>query len=290
MPTTRRSFLTRGLASTCAVAATGATTGMCRAERRPAGEAPAEDAGPRPLDYGLSFLCNPSPANAVRFWIESRTTLVDDSSGERVDFYQCASCKSEHTFAEKDLFQADNYDFLPIFGGEEAADLLIFRRPARLSERYREVTRSEDVWGKPILKLREGRPVQVLDTWEAIRDATAAAVPIVTQTEIANAETGLRAIIECPVKTMNVSLDRRMYQVDTGPVAFPDLSRRFDPWIDCLHLAFVAFNAPHFADFVIEQPTPVVEGEKEVCQIYHYSSPISLPAKNTVLAVGPAGG
>lgn len=290
MPTTRRSFLTRGLASTCAVAATTGTSGICRAERRREGEAPAEGAGPRPLDYGLSFLCNPSPANAVRFWIESRTTVVDDSTGQRVEFYQCASCKSEHTFAEKDLFQADNYDFLPIFGGEEAGDLLIFRRPVRLSERYREVTRSEDVWGKPILKLREGHPVQVLDTWEAIRDATAAAVPIVTQTEIANAETGLRAIIECPVKTMNVSLERRMYQVDTGPVAFPDLSRRFDPWIDCLHLAFVAFNAPHFADFVIEQPTPVIEDEKEVCRVYHYSSPISLTAKNTVLAVGPADG
>jgi len=287
MHTTRRRFLTRGLASACAVATTAAT---CRTGHGQESQGQAEGPGPRPLDYGLSFLSNPSPANSVRFWIESRTTLVDDSTGERVDFYQCASCKSERTFAEEGLFQEDNYDFLPIFGGKEAEDLLVFRRPARLSERYREVTKSEDVWGKPILKLREGRPVRVLDTWEAIRDATAAAVPIVTQTEIANPETGLRAIIECPVKTMNVSLDLEMYQVDTGPVAFPDLSRRFDPWIECLRLAFVAFNAPHFADFVIEQPTPVVEDEKEVCQIHHYSNPISLPAKNTVLAVGAADG
>lgn len=87
---------------------------------------------------------------------------------------------------------------------------------------------------------------------------------------------------------MNVSLERKMYQVDTGPIAFPDLEQRSDPLIDCLHLAFIAFNAPHFADFVIEQPTPVMKHGEELCKIHHYSNPISLPAKNIVLAVEPA--
>jgi hypothetical protein len=292
MQSHRRSFLARGLASACAVAtAAGPLSrrrGACRADPGRQSEGPIATAGACPLDYGLSFICNPSPHNAVRFWVESRTTLIDEATGERAAFYQCASCKSENTFAEKGLFQEDNYDFLPIFGGKDAEDLLIFRRPARRSERYRQVVKSEEVWGRPILKLRRGRNVQALATWEAIRDATAAGVPIVGQTEIENADTGLRAIIECPVKTMNVSLDRKMYQVDTGPIAFADLSRRFDPWIACLRLAFIAFNAPHFADFVIEQPTPVIEGEREVCEIYHYSNPISLAAKNRLLAVKAA--
>ncbi len=56
-----------------------------------------------PIDYGRSFLANPSPANSVRFWIESRTILFDDNSdSEPIHFYQCASCKSENTFGEKD--------------------------------------------------------------------------------------------------------------------------------------------------------------------------------------------
>lgn len=286
MHTSRRSFIARSIASACAVSA---APQMCLAGNEQAGDKQNEARRIGCLDYGLSFLCNPSPKNAVRFWIESRTTLIDESAGTSTEFYQCASCKSEHTFAEKDLFQEDNYDFLPVFGGKDADDLLIFRRPARLSERYREITKSEEVWGKPILKLREGKHVSVLDTWEAIRDATAAGVPIVSQTEIQNAETSLRAIIECPVKTMNVSLERQMYQVDTGPIAFPDLSRRADPLIDLLSLAFVAFNAPRFADFVIEQPTPVIEEGNELCRIHHYSNPISLPAKNTLLAVGVEG-
>ena len=69
--------------------------------------------------------------------------------------------------------------------------------------------------------------------------------------KIAGVETGLRALIEYPVKTMNISLENSLYQVDTGPVAIPDLTKRYDPPLDSLRLAFVAFNAPTFADFVV---------------------------------------
>ncbi len=77
------------------------------------------------LDYGISFICNKASFNAVRFWVESRTTLIDEAAGTSEVFYQCGSCKSEHTFAKQDLFIEDNYDFLPILGGR---DWLIFRR------------------------------------------------------------------------------------------------------------------------------------------------------------------
>lgn len=241
------------------------------------------------LDYGLSFLCNPASFNSVRFWVESRTTIYDEAAGSATAFYQCASCKSENTFGEKDLFYWDNYDFMPIFGGQNVEDLLIFRRYARITDRYREIKKSADSWGQPILKLRAATNVTELANWEQIRDVTAEAIPIVARTEIANSETGLRAVIEYPVKTMNISLDHQKYQVDTGPIAFPDLSKKFEPAIASISLAFVAFNVPHFADFVIEQPTPVVEDGQERCRIHHFSNPISLPAKNTLLAAHSAG-
>jgi len=66
------------------------------------------------LDYGRSFLCGTVPLNNVRFWVESRTTIFDDQAHTSTVFYQCASCKSENTFGEQDLFLSDNYDFLPI--------------------------------------------------------------------------------------------------------------------------------------------------------------------------------
>ena len=273
MNANRRSFLTAGLAAAC-VAGPAALA--------PAAE-PAKVDGLTCLDYGRSFICNAASFNNVRFWVESRTILIDGDA--RFEFYQCGSCKSENTFAEKDLFAVNNYDFLPILGD---GHWLVFRRTAHLNANYRQVKKVEEIWGPANLKLREAKKLTTLSTFEQIRDSTAAAVPIVSRTDIASEQTGLKAIIECPVKTMNISIDNSLYQVDTGPIAFPDLSQRFEPRIDCLKLAFVAFNAPHFADFVVEQPTPIVVEGEEKCQIHHYSAPFSLPAKNSLLAVEDA--
>ena len=146
MPATRRQFLGIGAGLVC-----GSLAAAEAAEERI-----------RCLDYGRSFLCHKgesAASNAVRFQVESRTTLLDDKGKPTHVFYQCASCKSEHTFAEKDLFQKDNYDFLPIFGGEH---LLIFRRRVQVSPIYRSVKKAAEVWGVPILKLHA--PTQ-LPSW-----------------------------------------------------------------------------------------------------------------------------
>ena len=115
-------------------------------------------------------------------------------------------------------------------------------------------------------------------------------MPIVSQTEIWDTDTQMRAIIECPVKTVNMDEKRGIYQVDTGPVLFPDLSKRYERSIEAFSLAYVAFNVSHFADFVIEQPTPIIEDGKEIAWVYHYAGIRSLKAKNLVLCISDAEG
>jgi hypothetical protein len=235
------------------------------------------------LDYGLSFINSVGNGNAPRFWVESRCRLIDDTDGSFNDYYQCGSCKSEHTFAEKDLFINPNYDFLPVFSEEYIA---VFRRHAYRNDNYVEYRPAKDYWAGPLFDLQEASPVQALDSNAAIFEATRKCLPIVTHTEIADVSTNQRAIIECPVKTMNIDEKADIYQVDTGIVLFPDLSKRYNPQIETFNLAYVAFNAPHFADFVIERPTPIIEDGVEVTQVYHYSEIVSLEAKNTVFCIG----
>ena len=240
----------------------------------------------RCLDYGRSFVCHEGSRNSVRMWAESRTTVFDPQRQTVRQYVQGAACKSEDTFAAKDLFLRENYDFTPIFGRGE---VLLIRRWQDVRPRYRDVRARVDVWGDPIFKLVEAEKLTLLDSWEKIRDATMEGRPIIQQTEIHDAATGLRAVIECPTKTMNIGTADEWsgkYQVDTGPVAFPDLTKRYEQPIDCLRLAYVAFNAPDFADFVIEQPTGVIKDGQEVAQVYHYGSPISLPARNLLWAAG----
>lgn len=229
------------------------------------------------LDYARSYLSGKWEENRVRFVVESRTRVLDESSGQWEDFYQCASCKSEDTFASRNLFYKENYDFLPIFGPRDG---VIFRRTANLNPRYKEIKRSADMWAGQTYRIAEAPKPRVLDSNAAVRNATRTGMALVGRVEIANPRTRLRAWIEFPVKTMNIHDQRDLYQVDTGPVAFPDLSRRWDRWAECLSLAFVAFNTGDFADFVIEDETELRGGTK----IHHYSRIVSLGSRNQLFA------
>ena len=94
MTSLRRDFFKTGLGSAASLVV-GVVAGRSLADESTAANEPAC------LDYGQSFICNTAPFNSVRFWIESRTTLTDKSTGESTTFYQCGSCKSENTFGEK---------------------------------------------------------------------------------------------------------------------------------------------------------------------------------------------
>lgn len=231
----------------------------------------------KPIHYNHSYITGTWSENRVRFWVESRLRYINERTGVAEDFYQCASCKSEDTFAEQDLFFGDNYDFTPIFGPVHG---LIFRRYAYLNDNYRTCKKADEMWGGQIYRIDENQPYELLESNEQIRAATHAGWPLVAQTELWNSDLGLRAILEYPVKTMNIHDEKNMYQVDTGPVLFPDLSQPVERPADAVRLAYVAFNVAHFADFVIEQPTPIPDS-----RVYHYSGPVSLEAGNRLYAL-----
>ena len=88
--------------------------------------------------------------------------------------------------------------------------------------------------------------------------------------------------LEFPIKTMNASERDLIYQTDTGPVILPDFSREPDDLIVGFELAFVAFNCPDRAEFIVRVPTPVGEG----IDVYHYSKAVRFDTQNQVLRLG----
>ncbi len=75
------------------------------------------------LDYGRSFVTFVSSGargsthlrNNARLQVESVTTLTHVNTGRATRYLFFASCKSEDTFARRDLFYRNNYDFNGIF-------------------------------------------------------------------------------------------------------------------------------------------------------------------------------
>lgn len=286
----------------------------CRGvSKSPAGIDGAPDGIPC-LDYAHSYMWPYDRGrDAVRVAIESRTVVYDDAAGAATAYYLGASCKSEDTYGvRKDygetgfrpgantLFADPNYDFTWIIGVGSA---VIFRRALPQAGQtgptgYREVRAdTRKTWGESRFQLFPAAEAYAIpaDRFEPAARATEAGHALVSQTEIADPATGQRAVIEYPVKTMNVSREgfpdgdrESVWQIDTGPVGVPDLSRRHAPPVDAFSLGFIATISLHpaAADFVLEQPTPLPPPHEGV-QALHFSGPFSLPAANRLVGIPP---
>lgn len=229
------------------------------------------------LDYSRSFVTfvTKGRGNNARLQVESRCTIT--AGGRTANYLFFASCKSENTFAPRDLFHADNYDFCGIFSDEEYA---IFRTKSTHHAGWRE----QGLWANRFEQVHqhlvhlEGR---ALAAPAEMVQASLDNVPLVGQVEIAAPDRAGTAVLEFPIKTMNANDIETIYQVDTGPVAFPDFALPAQRQIERLLPAYVAYNAPDFADFVLQQPLKVGEGT----EVTHYSRLLSLPARTAVLAL-----
>ena len=249
---------------------------------------PARNALLQPcLDYGRSFVNTKARWNSPRFWVESRCRITDEKAGKTVEYLQCGLCKAERTFANRALFADDNYDFLPVFSATQG---IIFRRKVHVSEPYRDVRPIEQWWEgtEPLLRTVRGR---ALNTPEEIFAAMQQGRPIIGQTELRDPESGRVAVIEYPIKTINFERDKKDWQVDTGVVILPDLSAPPDRWSHTFQLAHIAFRTPYWADFIVDQPTPVEPPEADGqpagqgVLTYHYSGQVHHPARNVIVAL-----
>ncbi len=232
------------------------------------------------IDYGRSFVNTKAKWNSPRFWVESRLRITDPAGKTSREYLQCGSCKSEYTFPARGLFHADNYDFLPVFS---QVDCVVFRRNVTERGKYIEVKPAAKAWDGTVPVMRHFRG-RMLRNVEEISKAMTAGNPLVGQTEIRDEKSGRVAVIEYPIKTINWQRETGDWQVDTGPVLLPDLTAPPEQWSLRLRLAYVAFNAPDWAEFVIEEPTPVGGGSKDVPRTYHYMGQLARPARNVVLA------
>jgi hypothetical protein len=114
---------------------------------------------------------------------------------------------------------------------------------------------------------------------EQIIKAADSGAPIVARTEYESSGYGI--VLDYPVKTMNVGERPPPYQTDTGPVIFVDLSGKPGRVVEGFWLAFCAFNASDWVEFIVQKPTPVGHG----ISVSHHSEPAFVDGcRNTLYA------
>jgi len=216
-------------------------------------------------------------ANNARIQVEARCELTTGDTTE--EYLLVASCKAERTYAEKDLFFLPNYDFCMIYSRDSYR---IHRVP---------LPYDPDVMDAGIITDRFERAdfavkfvdAEVCEDNGSVVAATLANRILIGRTEIWSEERGLRAVIEYPIKTMNVHQDPEYFQVDTGPILLPDFTSDRRP-IEVFDLAFVAWNVPGWAEFVIQDAVPACPDTPNAPRVCHYSKIRVMDARNQVLA------
>jgi hypothetical protein len=184
-----------------------------------------------------------------------------------------ASCKTERVGAPDNLWLQPNADFCLIASDE---DFLVIKQfahrglSAGAGALERQSGKVAEAWKSFRFEVARTEATE-LNGFDEIFDATMANRILVARTEWQ--ENGYAVCLEYPVKTFNVTERERVYQTDTGPNLLPDLSPERlsagQSLADCFDLAFSAFNAPDWIEFVINTPQPVADG----VEVDHYQQP-----------------
>jgi hypothetical protein len=220
--------------------------------------------------------------NMARLQVESRLMLLDEAGKPADEFFQFASCKAEHTYAEADLFQDPNYDFSGIFSRH---DYVIFRAGMPQTGPYAERGAARDRFDDVLFHIQEAQSVCTLGNNAAIVKATLEGRPLVGRTEFPLGDGGWRAMLEYPIKTMNVNDQRQAFQVDTGPLVFADPQAEGDRTVDRLQLAYVAFNRLDEAYFIVQRPTTVSGAAGAEVNVCHYGDIRRMPVVNSLVCL-----
>jgi hypothetical protein len=233
------------------------------------------------LDFSRSFatFTTIGRTNNARIQAEAVCELA---GGDR--FVLVASCKAEDTYASRDLFRQPNYDFCAIFGPEEYCIVRVglpvtacWRETGLIADRFEQV--------RIDLVQSEAEPCAAART---IVEATLANRPLAGRTELLDEAGEMLARVEYPIKTMNANGPEHspsgdwIFQVDTGPIVVPAERTRGELTVEGLELAFIAWNAPHWAEVIVLEPVRLSYSDD--CA-GHYSRVRVMSARNEVWAL-----
>jgi hypothetical protein len=233
----------------------------------------------------------PFSLNNARIQLECSCVVTEKATRHAQRFVLGASCKTERVGVEREIWTQPNADFVPVFSDKGFLNLKTYSQAGLDVELYppgsgRQTDRQsgllEDVFDATRIDIVECTG-EVLESGKDIVEATLANVLLNARTTIESDR--YSAVIEYPVKTMNANERDIVYQTDTGPILFPDLSAEPAEMLSRLELAFAAFNCPEWVEFLVRTPTPVSE---EIC-VQHYSRPVRLDAKNEVISSAGSG-
>ncbi|NWG12237.1 MAG: hypothetical protein HXY20_01745 [Acidobacteria bacterium] len=244
------------------------------------------------LDYRNSFAFTTSAFdgqedNTARMQLLSRCQIHDLENGTESEFFLGKACIGEHVYQDKIaqiptsevnvIFGYGMYKLLKKFASHEHDEVQVSRveeKQRNFDGRYRYLTDQHFC-----LRKREGR---VLETPQEIIRAMLAGDPMVGRTILPKVGRW-EAFVEYPLTYMNVHPPISGFQIDEGPIVFPELTPETEKPIERLEMAFILYNRLDRAEFIVRSPTQISQSPAAVT--LHYSKYLLLEVQTQIFAL-----
>ncbi len=245
-------------------------------------------------DFAKSFLRFTSSRiqNTARLELDALCTITDRKSNRSTRFALTAPCICENMYQEKDLIQVPTGEFRMIASEEEYRILKDY--PSH--DLDADIARRKDAV-HPTFDGRTGRltelvihvaaagAVREVRSYEELRDAVLGNLRFVGITELTNAAGTLSARMEYPIRTSNILAPKGLWQLDAGPVLFPDFVRPTRMMVELFARAYIVMNSFSWAEIVVHQPAPIMKDGKQIAIAGNYHAPVRIPAESRVVVI-----
>lgn len=219
--------------------------------------------------------------NSARIQLDARCEFSNSRLGEKEEYFLITPCRTEWMYRSDTLFQSPNYEYCGVWSKNEFIGLggAQHRKQGSGVPQY-----IKDNFTDFRLTVKAFPSAQVLKNDDEIIDATLNDLILVGRTEIWDDAQAISVVVEYPIKTMNIHPERKRFQVDTGPLLFPDLSPTVERQIECFSIAFVCYNTFDLAEFILRVPIPIDDENSEIRSTLEYSDIRRMAVKNTIFS------
>jgi hypothetical protein len=217
--------------------------------------------------------------------------LTNRQTGESFDYFLGKECIGEHMYLDIGIAQVPTSEVAVIFNRDETSlqkrfvsheDDIVQSGPHGIKRKGFAGGYSNSTDLQFILKETEARP---LTSPRQVSESMLAGEPMVGRTTLDGNKSGWRAVLEYPLVYMNVHPSLEKFQIDVGPILYPDLESSAETLIDRLQFAYVLYNTFDEAEFAIRVPTKVAGGHG--AETLHYSKVVSAPVTNEIFSLAP---
>ena len=208
--------------------------------------------------YAGGFVGKEGEVRHVRFNLEARCVISEESGGHTTELFVGAPCRSEYTIPRRDFFQIPSDEYRMAFS--RTHQVPIARRPSGETEPVaaKELNAAFQENG---VALREHLHPIELHASEQVVEATLANALLNARCTYRDPQSDLRVTVEFPVDLINVNRKYATFQVCTGPLILPDLATWNGQGVDRVFLAEVAFTAFDYVEFILRREVAAADEE-----------------------------